>query len=336
MCCASHFISGLGVYTYAIIPQKGDLLAPFPRYDSCRRSTAEWRINMKRKMQLFDYINYTILFLIGICMLYPFVNIIAVSFSSYEAFIENPLRIIPKEFNFNAYKDILRHAGFYKSYLNTIIVTLVGTVASLFLYSITAYPLARKDLRGRRGIMVYVLFTMLFNGGLIPNFYVVKELGLYDTLLILVIKGMFSAYNLILVKSFFENISESLLEAARVDGANEPTILFKIVMPVSKPILATIGLFTAVGYWNNYYNAVVYIKSASKWPLMLFLREIIMGAKMSEMATGGNLAEAKNVMVDQVMLQYSTLLLVILPILCVYPFLQRYFVKGMMLGSVKE
>ena len=290
---------------------------------------------MKKKMKLFDYINYIFLILIGLCMLYPFVNIIAISFSSYDAFIENPLRIFPKEFNFDAYRDILQHARFYTSYLNTIVITVVGVVAGLFMYSITAYPLSRPDLKGRKFFIVYIVFTMLFNGGLIPNFYVVRSLGLYDTIAILIFKGMFTAYNLILVKSFFEGIPDSLMEAARIDGATDPTILFKIVIPLSKPILATIGLFSAVGYWNNYYNAVVYIKSAEKWPLMLFLREIIMGAKTSEMAAGGNLAELKSMPVEQVMLQYSTLLLVILPILCVYPFLQKYFVKGVMLGSVK-
>lgn len=285
-----------------------------------------------KKFQLFDMVNYIFLLLVGIAMLYPFVNIIAISFSSYEAYLENPLRIFPKGWNFEAYTGIIHHVRFYTSYLNTFIITSVGVIAGLFLYVITAYPLSKKDLKGRRWIMLYIVFTMMFNGGLIPNFLVMRELKLYDTLAVLIFKGMFTAYNLILIKSFFESLPESIVESAKIDGASEVRILFKIIVPLSKPILATIALFSAVAYWNNYYNAVVYIRSVNKWPLMLFLREIIMGAQLNEIADS---AEMGRNTVEPIMLQYSTLLLVILPIICVYPFLQKYFVKGIMLGSVK-
>lgn len=285
-----------------------------------------------KKFQLFDMVNYIFLLLVGIAMLYPFVNIIAISFSSYEAYLENPLRIFPKGWNFEAYTGIIHHVRFYTSYLNTFIITSVGVIAGLFLYVITAYPLSKKDLKGRRWIMLYIVFTMMFNGGLIPNFLVMRELKLYDTLAVLIFKGMFTAYNLILIKSFFESLPESIVESAKIDGASEVRILFKIIVPLSKPILATIALFSAVAYWNNYYNAVVYIRSVDKWPLMLFLREIIMGAQLNEIADS---AEMGRNTVEPIMLQYSTLLLVILPIICVYPFLQKYFVKGIMLGSVK-
>lgn len=285
-----------------------------------------------KKFQLFDMVNYIFLLLVGIAMLYPFVNIIAISFSSYEAYLENPLRIFPKDWNFEAYTGIIHHVRFYTSYLNTFIITSIGVIAGLFLYVITAYPLSKKDLKGRRWIMLYIVFTMMFNGGLIPNFLVMRELKLYDTLAVLIFKGMFTAYNLILIKSFFESLPESIVESAKIDGASEVRILFKIIVPLSKPILATIALFSAVAYWNNYYNAVVYIRSVNKWPLMLFLREIIMGAQLNEIADS---AEMGRNTVEPIMLQYSTLLLVILPIICVYPFLQKYFVKGIMLGSVK-
>lgn len=290
---------------------------------------------MDKKMQIFDYINYIMLFIISITMIYPFVNIVAVSFSSYQAFLENPLRIIPSGFTLDAYEQLMRHQRLYSSYMNTIIITVTGVSSSLVLYILTAYPLSKRELKGRKIIMVLIVFTMMFNGGLIPNYYLVRGLGLLDSLAAIVLTAMFSGFNLILVKNFFESLPESLIEAAKIDGASEPYILAKIVVPLSTPILATICLFTAVGYWNNFFSAVIYIRSPEKWTLMLFLREIIMGAKMAEMSSDGNLAELNKNAVQQVSLQYATLLLVVAPIMCVYPFLQKYFVKGIMIGSIK-
>lgn len=291
---------------------------------------------MDKKMTLFDYTSYALLFLVGIATLYPFVNIIAISFSSYQAFLSNPLRVVPKDFTIDAYIEILKHHRLYTSYMNTIIITIMGVAGSLLLYILTAYPLSVKGLRGRKTIMVIIIFTMMFNGGLIPNYYLIRELKLLDTLTAIIITAMFSGFNMILIKNYLESLPASIIEAAKIDGANEPYILFRIIVPLSTPILATIALFTAVSYWNNFFSAVVYIKNPDKWTLMLFLREIIMGAKMQEMTSGSNLAEVNKVDVQQISLQYATLLLVVAPIICVYPFLQKYFVKGIMIGSVKE
>ena len=234
-----------------------------------------------------------------------------------------------------AYKEIMQHSRLYSSYLNTIVITVTGTFIALTMYILTAYPLSKKELRGRGLFMIFIVFTMMFNGGLIPNFYLIKQLGLYNTLSAVILVSVFSAFNLILVKNFFEQLPHSLVEAAKIDGAGEWFILWRIVVPLSMPILSTIALFTAVGYWNNFFSAVVYIKDPQKWPLMLFLREIIMGARMKEMASAGNLAEFQKSEVNQISIQYATLLLVILPIICVYPFLQKHFVKGVLVGSVK-
>lgn len=286
------------------------------------------------RFSVFDFANYIMLTIVTLIMLYPFLNIFAVSFSSYKAFQENPLRIIPKEFNIDAYASILEHEMLYSSYLNTIFITTCGIGLSLFLYILTAYPLSKRHLKGRGFLMTMIVFTMMFNGGLIPNYLLIKELGLLDNVWSIIITGAFSGFNVILMKNFFENIPDSLEEAAKIDGANDPYILFKIIIPLSKPIIATICLYVAVAYWNNFFLAVMYIRSPEKWPLMLFLREIIMGAKMQEIASGGNTAEvAKDLTTES--LQYATLLIVMVPILCVYPFLQKYFVKGIMLGSVK-
>ncbi|MBD2845108.1 carbohydrate ABC transporter permease [Paenibacillus sp. IB182496] len=275
--------------------------------------------------------------MISLLMLYPFVNVFVVSISSYSAYIENPLRIFPKDITFGAYAQITRHPVLWSSYLNTIIVTISGVALGIFLYIVTAYPLSKSFLKGRRIIMLAIVFTMLFNGGLIPNYYLMRELGLLNSLPALVLPMLLSGFNLILMKTFMENIPEELEEAARIDGASDPYILFRIVVPLSLPIIATLCLFTAVAYWNNFFNAIVYIRDVDKWPLMLFLREIIEGAKLISISGGGveNAAEAGNVQITAETLQYATLMIVTLPILCVYPFLQRFFVKGIMLGSVK-
>lgn len=289
---------------------------------------------MKKK---FSFSTMLIYFIVIVCVLVtvlPFVNIIAVSFSSYEAYLENPMRLIPKGFNVSAYRDILNHNMLYSSYGNTIIVTVCTMFLSLFMYATCAYPLSRKHLKGKGIIMGGIVFTMMFSGGIVPNYYLIKSIHLYDTLWALIFSGAFSAFNLILVKNFFETLPEALFDAAKVDGANDPMILFRIVLPLSKPILATIALYTAVGSWNNFFNAVIYIKDTSKWPLMLLLREIIMGATMQEIAGGGDILESAQ-QTQPIMLQYATLLIVMVPILCVYPFLQKHFVKGMTVGAVK-
>jgi len=287
------------------------------------------------KLELFDVVNYTLIVIACAIMLYPFVNVISVSFSSYAAYVENPLMIWPHDFDMSAYKEIMGHRVLWTSYRNTIIVTTVGVAVGILLYILTAYPLSKTVLKGRKILMVLVIFTMLFNGGLIPNFYLMRSLGLLDTYAALILPSLFSGFSLILMKSYFESIPEELEEAARIDGASDPYILFRIVVPLSKPIIATLCLFAAVGYWNNFFNGIVYIRSVDKWPLMLFLREIIEGASMKEIASGGNVAETGGEQVMKETLKYATLTIVMIPILLVYPFLQKYFVKGIMLGSVK-
>ncbi|MDR6550803.1 carbohydrate ABC transporter permease [Paenibacillus qinlingensis] len=288
---------------------------------------------MTKKIDVFDCINYTLLTLITLAMLYPFVNVASVSFSSYDAFINHPLMIWPHDINFASYKEILSRPVLWSSYLNTITITIIGVFGSLVLYVLMAYPLSKKFLKGRSFILVAVVFTMLFNGGIIPNYYLMRSLGLLDTLAALILPSLFTGFNLILMKSFIESLPDELEEAASIDGASYPYILLRIIVPLSKPILATLALFGAVGYWNNFFNAILYIQSEAKWPLMLYLREVIEAA--STMALNANAAELGANAVTSETLQYATLMIVMVPILLVYPFLQKYFVKGMLLGSVK-
>ncbi|MDQ0915164.1 carbohydrate ABC transporter permease [Paenibacillus sp. V4I5] len=287
----------------------------------------------KMKLELFDTINYTLLTLICVVMLYPFINVASVSLSSYSAYVNNPTMIWPHEFSLAAYQEIMSRALLWRSYLNTLIVTICGVTLGIFLYIITAYPLSKRVLKGRKFLMMLIVFTMLFNGGLIPNFYLIRSLGLLDTLAALILPALFSGFSLILMKNFFESLPEELEEAARMDGASDPYILFRIIVPLSKPIIATLCLFAAVGYWNNFFNAIIYIRSETNWPLMLYLREVIEAASM--MAQQSNAAEVGSQQVTSETLKYATLMIVMIPILCVYPFVQKYFVKGIMLGSVK-
>lgn len=288
---------------------------------------------MKRGDKVFDIVNYSLLVIIAIIMLYPFINVLAISFSSYKGYVQNPFMIFPTEFSLEGFKYVFKNGLILSSYKNTIIITITASLLSLILVTLTAYPLSKKHFRGKAFFMNYFIFTMFFNGGLIPNFYLIRSLGLLDSIFALIIPGALSVYNVILTKSFFETLPESLEESARLDGASEFDVFLKIVLPLSKPILATILLFVAVAHWNSFFSAVIYIRSPKKWTLQLALREILLSSSTQLLQSGGNSAEQKDVPVQT--LQYATLIVAIVPIMCVYPFLQKYFVTGMTLGAVK-
>lgn len=283
----------------------------------------------------FDIFLYGLLGMVALAMLYPFLNVFAVSISDYTSYLKNPLMIIPGKINLGAFRHVFRSSLILSSYRNTIVITVAGTFIGLFLTTLTAYPLSKKGLRGKAVFMNLIIFTMLFNGGIIPNFYLIRSLKLIDTLWALILPSAISAFNIILMKNFFSSIPESLVEAAKIDGASDVYVLGKIVLPLSMPIMATIGLFVCVGYWNSYFNAVLYIRDQGKWTLQLLLREIVMSANTQLLNAGENMAEVSLDNIPPQTIKYATLIIVILPILCVYPFLQKYFVKGVMMGGVK-
>ncbi|MDF2925665.1 MAG: binding-protein-dependent transport system inner rane component [Paenibacillaceae bacterium] len=276
---------------------------------------------------------YIMILIVSISVVLPFLNIISIAFSSYESSIKNPMMIFPKDLDFTAFRLILENSILMKSYENTIIVTIIGTLLGVALTVATAYPLSRKRFRGKKLVMNMIIFTMIFNGGLIPNFYLIRGLGLLDSLWALIIPGALTAYNIILTKSFFEGIPEELEEAARIDGATDFDVLTRVILPLSGPIVATITLFSAVSHWNSFFNAVIYIRDSAKWTLQLVLREILLSANNQLLQSGGNAAEMASVPLKNI--NYATIVVVILPILCLYPFLQKYFVKGIMIGAVK-
>lgn len=278
---------------------------------------------------------FLIILVFDAIVLYPVLNVIAVSLSSYTGYLNNPSMIFPLDFSLKAYETVMETKKIWTGYQTTILVTLVGTVGGLLLTILTSYALSKKELKGRNLIMTLILITMFFSGGMIPNYFMMRSLGLLDSVLALMIPGCLSAYNVILVKNFFESLPPSLIEAAEIDGATEPEILFKVVVPLSKPIISVITLFLAVSYWNNYFNGILYMKSPSKWPLQLVLREIITAASSLQLSSGGNLAEMGGTQVPVIMLQYASIVVAMVPILCIYPFVQKYFEKGIMMGAVK-
>ena len=289
-------------------------------------------IVQKKKFPIGQIVNYALLTLLAFVCLYPFLNVIAYSLSGYNAVLSGRVTFFPIDFNVDAYKQILGKTQIWNAMRTTVIVTLVGTGLSLILTIFAAYGLSRKDLPGRKFLTGMILFTMYFGGGMIPTFLVVKATGLYDTIGSLFIPQAVNVFNFIVMRTFFLNLPESLEEAARIDGASYMKVLFKIVLPLSLSIIATIGLFYAVGYWNTYFDALLYIQNPDKYTLQLRLRSLLFGEELNN--SGANL-EGIGTQVMTQSLKMATVAVSTIPILIVYPWLQKYFVKGVMVGSVK-
>lgn len=286
--------------------------------------------------KLLDIIVYVSLILLMIVILYPIIYIFSVSVSSTTAYESGRVIFLPVEFNIEAYKIIFEAGTIPRSFVNSVIYTVVYVVVSLLFTTTMAYPLSRsKDRVPFKGVIsVIVIFTMFFNAGTIPNFILVKNLGLMNSMWSLILPAAVSTYNLVVMRSFFEGIPVSLEEAAFVDGANEIQIFWKIMLPLSKAALATVGLFYGVSMWNSWFTAMLYIQSDSKYPLQLIIRHIVMQNQLqAELAAMGD--TTAEVATNTESLKYATLFLSILPMLAVYPFIQKYFVKGVMVGSVK-
>jgi putative aldouronate transport system permease protein len=294
-------------------------------------------VKASRGEQIFYGINYVILSLVGLACLYPFLYIIATSFSSSRAVSSGEVFLWPVEFNLEAYKQLLLDGQIFNSMKNTVILTVAGTALCMLCTVLCAYSLSKKRLRGRGAIMGLIVFTMMFSGGMIPNFLLIRNLHLMDSYWALWLSGLQSTYNMIVLRTFFQGIPDSLEEAAMIDGAGDPYILFRIVLPLSGAALATITLFYAVGWWNAYFNPMMYISTTGKFPLMVKLKAMLDTAQMlavqTQAGTGGGVTE--QTMVAAETFKAATILISVIPIMCVYPFLQKYFVKGVMIGSVK-
>ena len=282
---------------------------------------------------IFDICNYLFLSLFALACILPFIYVFAGSFASDVELTRRAFFLIPQTFTTAAYEYIFSTATIVRSIGVSIYVTTVGTLINLFFTVTMAYALSKRHLAGRNFVLNLVVFSMLFSGGMIPTYLLVRELHLLDTYWALMLPGAISAFNLIIVKNFFQELPAELEEAAKIDGCSDLGLLRRIVLPLSMPVLATFTLFYAVGHWNNYYSALLYINEPSKWPLQVILRQIVM---LSQMAAGDlNAMDPNFEKPPDQSIKLAVIVVGTLPILLVYPFLQRHFAKGVLLGSVK-
>lgn len=277
----------------------------------------------------FVIFNYTFITLISLAMLLPFLHLLAGSFSSGPAITQGRVGILPVEFTLGNFQAVLGDPKIWRSFWVTIMITALGTSINLIATSLMAYGLSKTDLKGRSAIILLVLFTMIFPAPMIPGYLLVKELGLLNSIWALVVPGAISAFNMIIMISFFRGIPEGLIESARIDGAGEYYTLWKIVLPLSLPSLMTIGLFYSVGHWNSYMPALMYIRNQELFPLQVLLRRLLVDSD-EQMLIRVNTAVQS---VEGI--KMASIMVATIPILIVYPFIQRHFVKGAMLGSIK-
>nr|WP_299039305.1 carbohydrate ABC transporter permease [uncultured Pseudokineococcus sp.] len=284
-----------------------------------------------RGYRAFRVVNVTILLLVVAVVLYPFVNIIAQSFSSEGAITSGQVNLVPRGFNIETYRVVMSDSMFWLNYRNTVVYTVVATAIAMVLTTSFAYAISKKHLKGRPVLIGIAVFTMFFNGGLIPNYVLINELGMTNTMWAIVLPNAISVFNLLVMKAFFENLPEELEEAASIDGLTTYGIFFRIVLPLSKAVIATMVLFYAVTFWNSWFTAFLYLDRAELYPVTVYLRNMIAGATTAT-SMGSSADDAAQVAAN---IQAVTMVLTLLPIVSLYPFIQKYFVSGVMLGSVK-
>ncbi len=292
-------------------------------------------MNVKDKSlgsRVFTVCNTVLMLLISAVTLYPLLYTVSISLSDVSAVLTNSVSFFPKGFNIRAYQYAVSQPSFWASYGNTILYTSLGTLINLYMTCSLAFAISRKDLIWRRGFTLLIVLTMYFNGGMISRFIVFKSLGLYNNIWAMVIPFAITTYNLIVVRTYMQGIPEDIFDSARIDGYNDLQIFFKIVLPLSKPTIATIGLFYAVGHWNTYFWPMVLLRDTEKQPLQVLLRNMI--AEHNQI--GSSMLDSELIFRPSYeMIIAASIVIAMLPILCVYPFIQRYFVKGTMVGSVK-
>lgn len=280
--------------------------------------------------RIFNFVNYTLLLLFALACLLPFVNVVASSFASTQEIVSKKFVLFPTTFSLDAYRFIFSTPTIFKGLGVSIGTTLMGTAVSMVLTALMAYGLSRKYLSGRNIINFIIVFSMLFSGGMIPTFLVVKSVGLIDSYWSLIIPTAINAFNLIIMRNFFQALPESLEESAKIDGANDFRILWKIMLPLALPSIATLSLFYGVNYWNTYMNAILYLNDSEKWPLQVLLRQIVIVSSGME---GDN--SAVDIVPPAQTIKMAVIVVATVPMLIAYPFVQKHFTKGALLGAVK-
>ena len=298
------------------------------------------KVNPGKDVIALNIIAYTFCTLMALVCLVPFIMVLSGSFSSETAVTANGFSLLPQDFSLEAYKTVFRDPmTVVRAYATTIILTIVGTVLGLLLQTMTAYVLSRKDFEWRNFFSFFYYFTTLFSGGLVPTYILYTQtLDLQDSYLALLLPLLFSVYNLLIMKSYISAIPDSLIDAAKIDGCGEVRTLFQVIMPLIKPALATVGLFIALAYWNDWYNAMLYIKSDTKYPLQYFLYQQVNNIEAYKRLLASNLVSADVVSSMSLPTQTLKMALTIVvtgPIILAFPFVQRYFVQGITIGAVK-
>lgn len=276
--------------------------------------------------RLFDVINVLLMILLVIVMVYPMVYVFSASISNNALVASGAVLLWPKNITFIAYEQLIYNPDLWVSYWNTIRYAFVQTVLTLIVTSAMAYPLAKRWLPGRRVILLLAAFTLLFSGGMIPTFLIVQQLGLLNSIWAIVLPSLISTWYLFIMRTFFEALPEELEDAAAIDGCGSMQILVRIVLPLSLPVMVTIGLFTAVNQWNAFFNALIYLNDRDMYPLQIMMRNILIAG--TNVQGEGDLTHLET-------LKYAMIIIGTLPILCVYPFIQKYFVQGTMIGGIK-
>lgn len=290
--------------------------------------------------RIFDAVNYTMLALLLLIFIAPLMNVVSSSFSDPDMIAGGKVWLLPKGFTLEGYKEVQQMDKIWTGYANSVYYTVVGTLANLIVTIMCAYPLSKKDLVGRNFIMGIFSFTMFFGGGLVPTFMLVRSLGLLDTRAALILPGLMSVYNMIIARTFFStSIPSDLYDAAEIDGCNEFSTLIRIVIPLSAPIIAVLGLYYAVAHWNSYFSGLIYLSDSTKYPLQLVLRDFLLSQQswddMLTSATAEMQAEIVEQMKKREQLRYVVIVVAALPMCMLYPFIQKFFIKGVMVGAIK-
>lgn len=290
---------------------------------------------MKKKFGIFDALLYIFMILFTLSIIYPFWDLLITSFSTPAEASKMTFTLWPKAFSLASYKAVFLGNNIGRAYLNTIFRTVCGTVLGLLVNTCGAYALAKRDLPFRNGITLFLVFTMFFSGGLIPGYMLIKNLHLIDTIWVLIIPGIASVYNLVIIRNYIQSLDKGLEESASIDGANQYIILFKIILPVCKPIIATVALWTMVSHWNAWFDALIYTNSVDLMVLQLALRNILIQNDSTEMTKYMTISGDSSNAFTPDTIKAAFMFITITPILFTYPFLQKYFVKGIMIGSFK-
>lgn len=292
------------------------------------------RIKEPKADIFFDIINYTVMLFVLCVSAYPLLIILSSSFSNPNALMSGKVWLLPVDFTIEGYKAVLNHEEIWVGYLNSLIYMVFGTVMSVAISVLMAYPLSRKDFTMREPLSLVFAFTMWFSGGLIPTYIFVKGLGLFDTRWAMWLPGLLNVWNAIIIRTYFQtNVGGEILESAKIDGCNDFRYLVSIAIPLAKPTLAVVSLYYAVGYWNAYMTPLLYIKSESLQPIQILLREILLQGKVDEISPSAT--SEVNAQIMNELIKYTVVVVASIPMIVLYPFVQKFFVKGIMVGSVK-